>query len=103
MIVYASASQYIGSKTTLQQKVDAIDQIIAALLVTAAKAAEDDNINEYWLNDGQTQIKTIYKGVHAIQKSIEQFETLKQMYLNQIGGRMVRLMDTKNFTGNGFR
>lgn len=103
MIVYASASEYIGSKTTLKEKVKAIDLIIASLLTTAAKAAEDDNINEYWLNDGQTQIKTIYKGVHAIQRSIEEFEKLKQMYLNQIGGRMVRLMDTKNFNGNGFR
>lgn len=103
MVVYKSASEYIGSKKTNSERIAAIDAIIDALLLTAAKAAEDDNINEYWLNDGQTQIKTIYKGAHAIQRSIAEFERLKQMYMNRNAGRMTRLMDTKNFTGNGFR
>lgn len=98
-MLYQSASEYIDSRTSIAAKIAAIDAIISALLTTAATAAADDNINEYWLNDGQTQIKTIYKGAHAIQRSINEFERLRQMYVNRLSGRVTVLMDSKNFRG----
>jgi len=97
MVVYDSAAIYIDSQTTIQGRITAIDSIITALLTTAAKAAANDNISEYWLNDGQTQIKTMYKGADAVMKSIKSFETLKQHYVNQLNGRVMRLVDSKNF------
>lgn len=101
MVVYESAKHYIDSCASLQAKINAIQTIIDALLSTAASAALNDDIEEYWLNDGQTQIKCVYKGVDHIQNSIMKFEQLKQMYANQKGGRMVRLSDSKNFPNNG--
>ncbi len=99
MVTYESGAEYVLSKTTIKARIAAIDQIIEALLTTALKAAERDQIEEYWLNDGQTQIKTIYNGAEAVQRSIQAFQKTKHYYINQLNGRSVRLIDGKNFTG----
>lgn len=97
MVIYDSAALYIEAQSGLQAKITAIDAIIDALLLTAAKAAAGDNISEYSLNDGQTQIKTVYRGTSAVYASIRDFEKLKQMYMSRINGRVIRLVDDKNF------
>lgn len=97
MAIYDSAAIFIESQTSLKAKVDAIELIIDALLILAAKAATNDNISEYQLNDGQTVIKTVYKGVDGILQSIEGLEKIKMTYLNRLNGRVMRLMDSKNF------
>lgn len=99
MIFFKSAAEYIGSKCSNIDKAAAIDVIIASLMIKAAEVADDENIQEYWLNDGQTQIKAIYRGSKAIFSAIDSFERLKQMYLNRAHGRMVRLMPSNNFPG----
>lgn len=96
-MIFTSEREYIMSCSDVRAKITAIDAIIDALLITAATASTDDNINEYWLNDGQTQIKTIYKGAHAIERSIQSFERLKQMYVNRLQGRVMVAMDRQNF------
>jgi hypothetical protein len=98
MIEYDSAAIYIDGATTLGEKITRIDAIINALLTTAAEAAGSDNISEYWLDDGQTRIKTVYRGSSAVFRSIEAFERLKQIYVNRLNGRVFRLVDSKNFT-----
>ena len=102
-MIFTSAREYIESCSSLQAKITAIDSIITALILTSTTASETDNINEYWLNDGQTQIKTIYRGVNQIQSSIQAFERLRQMYINRLTGRVSVLMDSKTFNGNGGR
>jgi hypothetical protein len=97
MTVYDSASIYIDSRTTLRAKITAIDAIIAALEVSALKAAAGESIEEYWLDDGQTKIKTIRRTSEQIAKSILSFEQIKQRYVNQLNGRVFRLVDGKNF------
>jgi len=97
MTVYDSASIYIDSRTTLRAKITAIDAIIAALEVSALKAAEGESIEEYWLDDGQTKIKTIRRTSQEIAKSILSFEQIKQRYINTLNGRVFRLIDGKNF------
>lgn len=101
MIIYDSAYLYIESATSLKDKITKINAVIDALMITALKAAASDNITEYWLDDGQTKIKTQYRGAAAIQSSIIAFERIKQMYVNRLNGRMFRLMDSRNFIGNG--
>lgn len=97
MVTYNSAYKYIESATTTKGRIVCINQILDALYATALSAAADDNINEYWLDDGQIKIRTNYKGVHAIENSIKQFEKLRQMYLQRVNGRVFRAMDSKNF------
>lgn len=98
MVVYNSAAIYVASATSIKDKIKKIDAIITALYDTALKAAANDNITEYMLDDGQTKIQTTYNGTAAVFNSIKNFEQIKQMYLNQLNGRMVRLVDGKNFT-----
>lgn len=96
-VYYDSAAVYIDSATSLCDKIARVDAIIDGLLTNALKAAENDNIQEYSLNDGQTVIKTVYRGASAVLESIHSFERIKQLYVNRLNGRMIRLVDVKNF------
>ena len=95
-VIYDSAAAYIEDCVALEEKVTRIDAVIDALMTTALKAAGNDNIDEYWLDDGQTKIKTIYRGADALMSSIRSFEQLRQMYLNRLNGHVVRLVDSKS-------
>lgn len=98
MIIYNSEFQYIQSCQTLKGKIDAIDQVIEVLQGTMLSAAANNDVSEYWLNDGQTQIKTIYRGTDAVMKSIFALEKLREFYSAKLNKtRVVRAMDSKNF------
>ena len=97
MIIYSSASIFVQSKTDLLGKIAALDAIIVALENTALTMAANDDIQEYSLNDGQTIIKGIYKGSIAIATAIDKYEAIRNRYVNRLNGRMVRLVDGKNF------
>jgi len=99
-IYFDSEGLYIQSQSSITAKITAIDNIIDALLLTAAKGATTDNISEYSLNDGQTIIRTLYRGTDGIYKSIQSFQRLRTYYVNQSTGRVVRLMDSKSFNTN---
>lgn len=96
-VIYDSASIYLESCTSLKEKVVKIDAIINALLTIALAATENDNIVEYWLDSGQTKIKTKYRGASDIFVSIQNFEKLKSYYTNKINGYSMRLIDSRNF------
>jgi hypothetical protein len=97
MALFDSESIYIESQTTKKNKIIAIDKIIDALLMTAAKAAAGESISEYSLDDGQTKIRTVRRTSKEIMASIAAFQSLKQAYINEINGRVFRLVDAKNF------
>lgn len=99
MVYFDSAFKYIDCASTLRDKITRIEAIINALEDTAIKAAANDNITEYSLNDGQTIIRTVYKGADSVMRSIMAFEQIRQMYINRLNGRVMRLVDGKNFTG----
>lgn len=99
-VYYDSADIFIRDATSLQAKITRIDAIITALEDIALTGAANDNIQEYELNDGQVKIRTEYRGVDSIFKSIMGFERIRQMYVNQLNGRVIRLVDGKNFTGS---
>lgn len=98
-MIFTSAKEYIDSCTSIRARITAIDNVIAALITQSVTAAEGDDIQEYWLNDGQTQIKTIYRGASNIQRAILGFERLKNYYEQKLTGRVTVLMDSKNFRG----
>lgn len=101
-IYYDSAAIYVDSATSLCDKIDRIDTVIDALLTNALIAAEKDNIEEYSLNDGQTIIRTKYRGAESVQKSIIGFMKIKQIYVNRLNGRVTRLVDGKSINGSGY-
>lgn len=99
MVEYSSEGVYIESCTSDRAKITALDAIINGLMTAAANAAGNEGISEYWLDDGQTKIKKVYRSTASIESAIETFERLKQKYINRINGRIVRRVDGKNFTG----
>lgn len=101
MVIYDSADIYINGATCLRDKIARIDAIIVALEDAALKGAAQGNISDYSLNDGQTQIRTAYRSITDISASINAFEQIRQRYINQLNGRVVRLVDSKNFRRNG--
>ncbi len=88
METYDGEYAYISSCTSYQEKIDKINAIIEALEATALKAAGKAHIDEYELDDGQTKIKTSYRSPSAIYEAINNFEKLKQRYLNKCIGRV---------------
>lgn len=78
------------------EKIEKIDAIISALEDTALQSAANDNIDEYWLDDGQSKIKTSYKGTDQIFKSIIAFERMRQIYVNRLNGFVVRMVDSRS-------
>lgn len=100
MVYFDSCSIYITSATTLKDKIARIDAIIVLLEDAAIKAAGNEDISEYSLDDGQTKIKTVYKSAASVMSALQSFETMRQRYINQLNGRHVRLVDSKNFPSN---
>lgn len=101
MVTFDSAGLYVLSKKGIRAQIAAIDEIIAALLITALDSAGKDGVTEYSLNDGQVQIRTVNRGAKGIQESILAFRRLKNDLISEYnGGRMTRLVDSKAFIGN---
>lgn len=94
---YTSAGIYLQGKTTLAEKIAALDTIIDSLMIVAADSTANTNISEYMLNDGFTTIKAIYRNSGEIVNDIRKFETLRNMYLTRYNGRVMRSVDSKNF------
>jgi hypothetical protein len=94
---YDSCAIYIDSATTVAARIVRIDAVIDALESSMLKAAAGENISEYSLDDGQTKISTVYRSTDQIMNSIMGLEKLKQYYINRLNGRVVRLVDSKNF------
>jgi hypothetical protein len=99
MVTFDSADIYIECASTLKDKITRIDAVIDGLLSSALKSAATGNVAEYSLNDGQTQIRSMYRSPKEVQAAIEAFEGIKQLYINKLNGRVMRLVDSKNFTG----
>lgn len=97
MNVYETAGLYITAAATLEERITRIDSVIDALLVVMVDSAGTAKFSEYTLNDGQTQIRAAYRDQQAITAQINALETLKNKYLNQLNGRVVRLVDSKDF------
>lgn len=96
MAHFDSEVLFIESVDTLKGKVSNTEAIIAALQTTALKSAGNQDIDEYTLDDGQTKIRTSFRNIGQIIQAIKDFEQLKQMYLNTLNGRLVRLVDSKS-------
>lgn len=103
MVEYNRASVYLATKTSDKAKITAIDAIINTLLASAADAASNEGIEEYWLDDGQTKIKTVYRDSESIYKGIVAFQRLRQIYVNRVNGRTSRNVPSKAFPLNRCR
>lgn len=101
-VLYSSCKAYIESRTTLRDRIKALDALIDAMLLTSAGSAGKANLTQFSLNDGQTIVNTTYRSMKDLVEDMKALETLKQMYVNRLMGRGTRMVDSKNFPGYGF-
>jgi hypothetical protein len=97
-MVYQSFSSYINCASSTRAKIARIDEIISALLDSAADAATNEGVSQYTLNDGQVIVNASNRSSKSIMESIKSFESLKSYYQQQLTGRVMRLVDSKNFS-----
>lgn len=88
---FPSFRYYIEDVDDLCQRVTRIDQVIDALLTLATTSALEDDVRSYRLNDGQTIINVERQTVDQLMKSVRNLELVKNMYINRINGRGMRL------------
>ena len=101
MAIYSTCSNYISSATDLKDKIARYDSIITALEDAALKGASQNDLQQYTLDDGQTKITTVYRDISSTIKAINDFIALRQICINQLNGRVIRLVDNKNFKRYG--
>ncbi len=92
-VYYPSFRAYFEDADTLETKVTRLNAIIDAQLTLAATSGLEDDVKEYRLNDGQTIINVTRRSVEEIMSTIRKLELLRQMYINRINGRGMRLVD----------
>lgn len=85
---FVSISEYLGSKTSIRARISAIEALIDAIILKLADTVGNADITEYQMDDGQMKVRTAYRSPQDATKGIEVLEKLKQMYLNQLNGRV---------------
>lgn len=101
MVTYQSTYEYINTPAELSVKIARLKNIINAYSETLLAGATTGNILEYSLDDGQSKIKTVYRGATDLANSIQGLEKLLEIYIvryNKLkNGSITRLSDSKNF------
>ncbi len=96
MCEYESASAFIESATSLQDRIVKIDLIIDGLMTSALAAAENAPISSYSINNGQSTINQSYRSANDVMMSIQAFEKIRTMYINRLNGSAIRLVDKRS-------
>lgn len=90
-------SIYLESKTSLLEKIIAINALIDSMMLKAADVAggQGSTIDEYWMDDGQMKVKTSYRSIADVEAGITALEKIKNRYVNQYNGRGFVLRDVR--------
>ena len=96
MAIFTNATLYVESFASLKEKVDALDRVIDLLITSAEDNTGSAHLDEYQLDDGQTKIKAVYRTTADLATAIFDFESLKQIYLNRMNGRVMKGRDARN-------
>lgn len=102
MITYVNVDANFESATTIKAKITKIDAIILSLMDTALKSVLNGDTVEYTLDTGQTKIRKVFSSTASVTKAIADYEKLRQMYVNKISSRVIRLVDSKNFNNGNY-
>jgi ASC-1-like (ASCH) protein len=102
MVTYVNVDYNFQSCTTIKAKIAKIDAIINSLFDTALKSVANGDTVEYTLDTGQSKINKIFSSTESVTKAIKEYESIRQMYVNKITSRVVRLVDSKNFNNGNY-
>ena len=96
-MTYNTISAFIGSKTSAQDRIDAIELLIGTMMLRLADAADGQaaNVDEYEMNDGQMRVRTRYRSVADVERGIQSLIKLKNYYINLHNGHVTMLRDVR--------
>lgn len=94
--IYNDFGIYVDEASDYVTKIERIDAVIVAMEDSLLKAAVNQHITEYMLDDGQTKIRTEYRNVEEISESIRGLERVRQIYINRLNKRIVNYRDAKS-------
>jgi hypothetical protein len=94
-----SPSEYILSKKTTAERLEAVELLIDTYIASMADSVSGagNNISEYWLDDSQVKIKTVYRSIEDIKAGLHALEVMRNKYLSQLTGRQKVCKDIRTF------
>lgn len=90
-------SVYLETKSSLLLKINALEVLIDKMLLRIAESVDGQAavLDEYWMDDGQMKVKTIFRSIDQLEKGIKGLIKLKNLYQNQFNGRGMVLRDVR--------
>jgi hypothetical protein len=102
-IVYTSIPEIIQSCTSIKDQLAMIDMILMNMLVAINTATASVTFEEYSLDTGQTKNAVKYRSMSELQSAYRSMFETRRMVQSQLNinrqGRIVRLVDGRNFIG----
>lgn len=102
-VVYYSVKQYLESCTSLQAKINGLENVLANMIIAYGTAAAGESFQPYRFDDGQTKIEVLYQSPEAMEKSIKSLQntltSLRAQQFNNAYGRVGRMVPGENFIG----
>ena len=92
-----TVKEYIQSKSSILEKIKAIESLIDAMILNTAEAIDNSGTASYSMDTGQTKVTTTYRSVEEVNKGIKALEQTLQMYVNRYNGRVVVLRGRLNY------
>lgn len=103
MVVYYSFEKYMDTCTALEAKLAAMDTILSNMETAMAAGALTANKQEYMMDNGQTKIEVTYSDFNSLTLAYDRMLFVRDKIMQRLNnnkiGRMVRLVDGKNFNG----
>lgn len=103
-IVYTSVTQLMSSQASLEARIAALGLVLANMELLMA---DKDDTKIYELDTSQTRIQKTYTGYTEMFAAYERLFKLQQAMMTRANynanGRIVRLVDSKNFIGRNFQ
>jgi len=93
MNIYNNIVLYVNCSSNIKEKIARIDAIISVLEDSELNNAANGDVSEYWLDDGQTKIKTVFRDADSIEKAILALQRRKKRLQNECAGYRYGLMD----------
>jgi hypothetical protein len=88
---------YIESKTSLMDRVLAIESLIDAMLLNMIDFVSNSGTKEYTMDDGQIKVSTEYRSIDEVAEAVKGLEKIKNIYINRHNGYLTTLRGRKNY------
>ncbi len=102
-IVYTSIPEIIQSCKSMQDMLNMMDMILVNMLFAINTATETGQFEGYKLDTGQTKNEVTYRSLAELQLAFDRMfqsrRNVQALLNNNNQGRVLRLVDGKNFIG----